>query len=197
MNYAKTRLLEVTEFRASGKGGKVKPLTLLAQTAMTGPHGASRSSSPSSEAISRRSSAYTAVHEAAVARKALLQAQLEAERTVARLSEDKAECNREHQAIVEEIEAVQNELRIFADRKAQGQDMQAAEIYATVHRIMEMKELPIQRELRMESQLQGMCSQTQAMGTVLKNIQPQTENTVPSGLTEDAEDSPPKLATKK
>ena len=58
----------------------------------------------------------------AVARKALLEAPLEAERTVARLSEDKAECDREHQDIAEEIDSVRIELRLSADRNAQGQD---------------------------------------------------------------------------
>ena len=64
----------------------MRPPALLAQTAATGHHGALRSASPSAEATSRRSSAYQAVHEAAIARKALLQAQLEAEQSVARLS---------------------------------------------------------------------------------------------------------------
>ena len=88
MNYARTRPLEVTGPKAYGKGRKVRPSTLLAQTATTEQHGTSRSTSQSSEA-SGRSSAYKAVHEAAVAHKALLEAQLETERTVACLSEDK------------------------------------------------------------------------------------------------------------
>ena len=62
------------------------------------------------------------MHEAAVARKALLEAQVEAERTVGRLSDEKEECDREHQAIAGEIKAVQNELRLSADRHAQVQD---------------------------------------------------------------------------
>ena len=81
-------------------------------------HGASRSASPLSEATSRRSSAYKAVHEAAIAREAFLEAQLEAEQTVARLSTDKAECNCEHQTIAAKIEAVQNELRLSTEMQA-------------------------------------------------------------------------------
>ena len=110
MNYAKTRLLEATGTKSSGRGRKVRPPALLAQTATTAPHSTSRSASPSSEATSRRSSAYKAVHEAAVARKALLEAQLEAEQTIA--------CNREHQTIAAEIEAIQNELRLSTERQA-------------------------------------------------------------------------------
>ena len=79
LNYAKPRLLEATEPRASGKGRKVRPPAFIAQTAATGPHGTSRSASPSSEALSKRSSAYIAIHEAAITGKALLQAQLEEE----------------------------------------------------------------------------------------------------------------------
>ena len=48
MNYARTRLLEVTGPKTSGKEKKVSPPALLAQTATTGPHGTSRSALPSS-----------------------------------------------------------------------------------------------------------------------------------------------------
>ena len=47
MNYARARLQEATAPRASGKGKQVRPPALLAQTGTTGPHGDSRSSSPS------------------------------------------------------------------------------------------------------------------------------------------------------
>ena len=53
-----------------------------------------------------------------MARISSLEVRLEAERTNAHLSEDKAELDREHQAILEEIEAVQNELRL-SDRICQ------------------------------------------------------------------------------
>ena len=133
--------IEVTEPKASGKGRKLRPPTLLAQTAAARSHGASRSASPSTQATSRRSSAYRAVHEAVVPAKPYYRPQkLEKERTVARLSEDKAERNREYQAIAKEIEPVQNELRLSANRQAQGQDMQAAEMNVIGHRILEMKD---------------------------------------------------------
>ena len=184
--YWKQRVLRLPD-----KLGKVRPPTLLAQTAITGAHGTSRSLSPSSKRTSRPSSAYRAVHEAAMSRKALLQAQLEADSILAPLCEDKAECDREHQAIAEEIEAVQNELRISANRHAQWPEMQAAERNAMGHRIIEMKDLLIQRKLGMELQLQEMCSQFQTMGAVLKNIQPKTENIIPMNLLLDSNDPPP------
>ena len=170
MNYAKNRLLEATETKASGKGRKVRPPALLAQTAATRPHGASRSARPSSDATSRRSSAYKAEHEAAIARKPFLQAQLEAEQTIARLSADEAECNREHQTIAADIEAIQIELRLSTERQAKRQGKQAAEKNAKGHRIVGVKDLLIQRELRMESQMQEMCSQIRSLGTVLREI---------------------------
>ena len=107
-----------------------------------------------------------------------------------------AECNREQQEIAAEIEAVQNILRLSAERQAQGQKMQAAEMNAMGYRLMEMKDLLIQREYRMESQLQEMCSQIQAIGTVLIDIQPQTENTAPIHLTKIMKGTPPKHSTK-
>ena len=45
MNFARTRLLEVTDPKVYGKGRKARPPTLLAQTATTGTQGMSRSAS--------------------------------------------------------------------------------------------------------------------------------------------------------
>ena len=108
MNYAKARLHEATAPRPSGKGKQIKSSPLLAQTSATGPHGDSRSSSLSSKAASARSSAYRVVPEAATARKALIDAQIGVKQAASQLSERKARCDREHQAIVEEIECKVN-----------------------------------------------------------------------------------------
>ena len=194
MNYARARLQEAAAPRPSGKGKQTRPPALLVQTSTTGPHGDSRSSSPSSKAASARSSAYRAVHEAAKARKALLDAQIGVKQAASQLSERKARCDREHQAIVEEIEAVQSELRTSTERQAQGQEIQAARMDAMGYRMAEMKDLMAQREVRMEAQMQEVCLQIQAMGTMLKNIQPQsapTSNTIKE-LLQDTDISPPK-----
>ena len=124
--------------------------------------------------MSGRSSAYRAVHEAAKARKALLEAQAGVKQAASQLSERKARCDREHQAIVEEIEAVQSELRTSTERQMQGQEVQAARMDAMGYRMAEMKDMMAQREVRMEAQIQEVCSQIQAMGTALKNVQPQS-----------------------
>ena len=174
MNYARARLQEATAPRPSGKSRQIRPPALLAQTGTTGPHGDSRSSSPSSKAVSGRSSAYRAVHEAAKARKALLEAQAGVKQAASQLSERKARCDREHQAIVEEIEAVQSKLRTSTERPMQGQEVQAARMDAMGYRMTEMKDMMAQREVRMEAQIQEVCSQIQAMGIALKNVQPQS-----------------------
>ena len=174
MNYARARLQEATAPRPSGKSKQVRPPALIAQTGTTGPHGDSRSSSPSSKAVSARSSAYRAVHEAAKARKALLDAQAGVKQAASQLSERKARCDRELQAIVEEIEAVQSELRTSTEQQMQGQEVQAARMDAMGYRMAKMKDLMAQREVRMEAQIQEVCSQIQAMGTMLENVQPRS-----------------------
>ena len=194
MDYARARLQEATAPRASGKGKQVRPPALLALTSTTGPHGDSRSSSPSSKAASARSSAYRAVHEAAKARKALLDAQIGVKQAASQLSERKARCDREHQSIMEEIEAVQAELRTSTERQAQGHEIQAARMDAMGYRMAEMKDMVTEREVRMEAQLQEVCSQIQAMGTMLKNIQPRpapASNTIKE-LLQDTDVSLPK-----
>ena len=94
------------------------------------------------------------MHEAAKARKALLDAQIGVKQAASQLSERKARCDREHQAIVEEIEAVQTELRTSTERQAQGQEVQAALMDPMGYRMAEMKDLMAQREVRMEAQIQ-------------------------------------------
>ena len=192
MNYARARLQKATAPRPPGKGKHIRPPALLAQTGTTGPHGDSRSSSPSSKAASARSSAYRAVHEAAKARKALLDAQIGVKQAASQLSERKGRCDREHQAIVEGIEAVQSELRTSTERQTQGQEIQAARMDAMGYRMAEMKDLMAQREVRMEAQIQEVCSQIQAMGTMLKNIQYRPTSSTIKDLLQDTEMSLPR-----
>ena len=196
MNYARTRLQEAAAFKTSDKGKRVRPPALL--TATSGPHGASRSSSPSSKATSGRSSAYRAVHEAAVARKALLDAQMEAREAVIQLSKKKADCDcdREHQVISEEIEAVQKELRMSNERQAQGQEMQTARMDAMGHRMIEMKDLMMHRECLMDAPMEDICSQIRIMTTMLNKAPPQPEVTAVKSLLTDTGTTLPKPPTK-
>ena len=119
-----------------------------------------------------------------------------AKRTNAHLSEDKAECDHEHQSIAEEIEDVQKELRLSADWHAQGQDFQAAQVNTLGHLIIEMKDLLMHCELRMESQRQKMCSQIQLMGAVSKNITYQTDNIASRNPLQNTDTPPSKPPTK-
>ena len=192
MNYAKARLEEATAPRQSVKGKQTRPPALLAQTSATGQHGDSCSSSPSSKAASARSSAYNAVHQAAKAGKALLEAQVGVKQAASQLSERRARCAREHQATVEEIEAVQNELRSSTKRQEQGQHIQIARMDAMGYQMAEMKDLIAQREVRMEAQMQEVCTQFQAMGSLLKNIQPRSTGNTIKNLLQDTEVSLPK-----
>ena len=190
-NYARARVQEATATRP-GKGRQIRPPTLLAQTGATGAHRDSRSSSPSSKAASARSSAYRAVHETAKARKALLDAQIGAKQAASQLSERKGRCDGEHQAIVEEIEAVQNELQTSTERQTQRQEIQTARMDAMGYRMAEMKDRMAQREVRMEARMQEVCSQIQAIGTMLKNIQPRPTSSTIKDLLQDTEMSLPR-----
>ena len=192
MNYAKARLQEAIAPRPSGKGKQIRPPPLLAQTSATGPHGDSCSSSPSSKEASARSSAYKVVHQAAKARKALIDAQIGVKQAASQLSERKARCDREHQAIVEDLEAVQSELRSSTKRQGQGQEIQIARMDAMGYRMAAMKNLIAQREVRIEAQMQEVCPQIQAMRSLLKNIQPQPTGNTIKNLLQDTEMSLPK-----
>ena len=94
---------------------------------------------------------------------------------------------------MEEIEPVQSELRLSTKRQEQGQEMQSARMDAMGYRRAEMKDLMAQREVRVEAQLQEVCRQIQATGSLLKNIQPQPTGNTIKNLLQDTELSLPKL----
>ena len=81
-------------------------------------------------------------------------------------------------------------MRLSTERQAQGQGKQAAEMNAMGHRVIEVKDLIMQRERRLESQMQGMCSEIQTIGVTLREIQPQTESMVTMGSTREIKDQP-------
>ena len=63
------------------------------------------------------------------------------------------------------------------------------------YRMAEMKDLIAQREVRMEAQMQEVCTQIQAMGTMLQNVQPRPTGSIIKDLLQETEISLPK-ATK-
>ena len=96
--------------RASG-GNPLQYSAVLAQNTSTGQHGASQSKSPQSKAPAS-SCAYLTVHAAAVARKASLEAQVEARQAATRLNESKTERSLEHETITADIERVKKAMRM-------------------------------------------------------------------------------------
>ena len=85
-------------------------------------------------------------------------------------------------------------LRTSTERQAQGHEIQAARMDAMGYRMAEMKDMVAEREVRMEAQMQEVCSQIQAMGAMLKNIQPRpapASNTIKE-LLQDTDVSLPK-----
>ena len=101
MSYARTRLQNAKDSRASGKGRQVRSLTFFNPNSQKWANDAPGLTSFASKATSGKFSDYRAEHEAAVARKAFLEAQLETNQAAACLSESKAECDCDHQAITQ------------------------------------------------------------------------------------------------
>ena len=119
MNYAKYRL-EACRAKASGRQN-TRPPTLYVQDELTHDGTASTTSS-------RRS--YRAVEEAAAARSAMLQAEAEAQRALARLADTRAECNEQHKVMTAELEALQDSVKGSLRSATQQTTVQAAKVDA-------------------------------------------------------------------
>ena len=111
---------------------------------------------------SRRSSAFGAVEEAAAFRTVKLPAEAEAQRALARLADTRAECNEQHKVIVAELEAMQNSVKSSLRAANQQNTVQSAKVDAMGYRLEEMKDLFLQRELRMEVQMGELNTQMHA-----------------------------------
>ena len=170
MNYAKYRL-EACRAKTSGKQ-KTRPLTLCVQYELT-------RDGPASTASSRRSSAYRAVEEAAAARTAMLQAEAEAQRALARLADTSAECIEQHMVMTAELEALLDSVKGSLRSATQQTTVQAAKVDAMGFRLEEMKDLFLQRELRVEARLAELSDQIRTQsGTVSHAGASEVEQTV-------------------
>ena len=112
-------------------------------------------------ASSQRSSVYKA---------ALLDAQAETQRALAGLASTRAECNEQHRAIVENIKVMQTTMREglqVSDQLRTAQNVQNARVDTLGHRIGEMNDTLMARELRVETQINDLSNQ---MHTVLNAI---------------------------
>ena len=112
---------------------------------------------------SRRSSAYRAVEEAAAARTSMLEAEAEAQRALARLADTRAECNEQHKIMTAELEAMQDSVKGSLRSATQQTTVQAAKMGAMGYRLQEMKDLFLQRELRVEARLVELSDQMRTL----------------------------------
>ena len=110
MKYAKYRL-EASRAKSAGKQKKTRPPTLCVQEELARDSASSYRDGTTSSTSSRRSSTYRAVEEAAAARTAMLKAEAEAQRALARLADTRAESNEQHQSITAELEAMQTSVK--------------------------------------------------------------------------------------
>ena len=163
MGYARPRGLgttrEPTRVCAYGKHKKVRPPILHVGEPR---QEASRvRSMTGSLASSQRSSVYKA---------ALLDAQAETQRALAGLASTRAECNEQHLAIVENIKVKQTTMREglqVSDQVRTAQNVQNARVDTLGHRMGEMNDMLMARELRVETQINDLSNQ---MHTVLNAI---------------------------
>ena len=91
MNYAKYRL-EASQAKASGKQKKICPPSSCVESELNRDNASSFRDGTISTTSPRRSSAFRAVEVAAAARTAMLQAEADAQRALARLADTRAEC---------------------------------------------------------------------------------------------------------
>ena len=114
-----------------------------------------------SVASSQRSSVYKA---------ALLDVQAETQRALVGLASTRAECSEQHHAIVENMKTMQMTMREglqVSERLRTAQNVQSARVDALGHRMGEMNDLLMARELRVETQINDLSNQ---MHTVLNAI---------------------------
>ena len=164
MSYARQRGLGTTRgptrVCAYGKHKKVRPPLLQVGEPR---QEASRVRSMTGSLISsQRSSVYKA---------ALLDAQAETQRALAGLASTRAECNEQHLAIVENIKMMQTTMREglqVSDQLRTAQNVQTARVDTLGHRIGEMNDTLMSRDLRVETQINDLSNQ---MHTVLNAIE--------------------------
>ena len=149
----------VTRVCAYGKHKRVRPPMMNAgERYLDAPR---TRSAAGSVASSQRSSVYKA---------ALLDAQAETQRALAGLASTRAECNEQHHAIVENMRTMQMTMREglqVSDQLRTAQKVQSARVDTLGHRMGEMNDLLMARELRVETQINDLSNQ---MHTVLNAI---------------------------
>ena len=145
-----------TRVCAYGKHKKVRPP--IVNAGERHPETSRARSMAGSMASSQRSSVY---------KTALLDAQAETQRALAGLASTRDECNEQQHAIVENNKTMQTTMREglqVSDQLRTAQIVQNARVDALGHRMGEMNDMLMARELRMETQINNLSNQ---MHTVL------------------------------
>ena len=130
---------------------------------MSGGNAPSMRNGTTSVASSRLSLTYRPVEETAAARTAKLDAEAEAQQTLARLADTRAECNEQHKVITAELEAMQNSVKESLRANSGQQTVQSAKVDAIGHSMKEMKDLILQ--LRMEVQMAELNTKMHTLST--------------------------------
>ena len=140
----------ITRVCAYGKHKRVRPPMMNAgERYLDAPR---TRSAAGSVASSQRSSVYKA---------ALLDAQAETQRALAGLASTRAECNEQHHAIVENMRTMQMTMREelqVSDQLRTAQNVQSARVDTLGHRMGEMNDLLMVRELRVETQINDLSN---------------------------------------
>ena len=142
----------------------MRPPALCVQDEVARDSASSYRDGTASTTSSRRSTLFRAVEEAGAARTAVLQAEAEAQRALARLADTRAECNEQHKAITAELEATQDSVKCSLRATTQQTTVQAAKVDAIGYRQEEMEDLFLQRELRTEVQMAELNNKMHTLG---------------------------------
>ena len=182
MSYAKYHLEEASRQKAFGKHKKVRTPILCMRDEMGGDNAHYVRDDVTSVASLRRSSSYRAAEEVAAGRTAVLEAEDETERASARPAETRAECMKQHKAMATEIEAVQCCVKDLS-ASSQQQTVQSAKMEDMGYWMEEMKDVLLQRELRLEVQMSTLYTQMNALSVAARGDKPKPDlwrNTDPS-----------------
>ena len=127
-----------------------------------------------SVASSQRSSVYKA---------AVLEAQAETQRALAGLASTRAECNEQHQAIADNLTAVQltvGEGLQISDQLGTARNMHNVRVNALGKRLGEMNDLSMAPELRVETQINDLSNQMPTIGNAINFMREMSRPRQPS-----------------
>ena len=105
----------------------------------------------------------------------MLQAEAQAQRALARLADTRAECNEQHKVMTAELEAMHDSVKCSLRSATQPTTVQVAKVDAMGRRLNEMKDLLLQRELRIEVRRAELSDQMRTLGAVSQAMTSEAE----------------------